>query len=97
MRETNAYFYGGHRETGIPLLAYTRCHANHVSSSAQFEKGMLTSLGRAVGLDCRYSAATPDTWGQAMDVPDATWLSVSLRWPALVTKTPGPYRSTHVP
>ena len=58
---------------------------------------MLTSLGRAVGLDCRYSAATPDTWGQAIDVPDAVMVAVSLVSISLVTATPGPYRSTHVP
>ena len=35
-----------------------------------------TSEGCAAGLACRYSAATPETIGQAIDVPEAVMLAV---------------------
>lgn len=36
----------------------------------------LTSAGKAAGLACAYRAETPDTMGQAMDVPVAVMLAV---------------------
>lgn len=50
-----------------------------------------------MGLLCRYRAATPDTWGHAMEVPEAVMVAVSLVSMALSTDTPGAYRSTQVP
>ena len=46
---------------------------------------------------CKYCAATPETWGHAMDVPVAVMIAVSLVNMLLVMSTPGAYRSTHVP
>ena len=60
-------------------------------------EGCHTSSGSAVGLLCRYRAATPDTGGQAMEVPEAVMVAVSLVSIALSTDTPGAYKSTQSP
>jgi len=50
-----------------------------------------------VGCDCRYSAATPATYGVAMDVPDMYAVDESDEIPALSTSEPGANRSTQLP
>jgi hypothetical protein len=45
---------------------------------AAFNNVLATSAGVAVGLDDRYSAATPATCGDAIDVPESDALRVGL-------------------
>lgn len=53
--------------------------------------------GDAPGLLCLYSAATPATWGDAIEVPLMVAVAVSLVYQAEVMLEPGAKRSRHVP
>src|SRR2546430_13202954 len=48
-----------------------------------------TAAGDAVGLLCRYSAATPAVWGVAIDVPLIVLADVSVSHQSDVMFTPG--------
>src|SRR5687767_9977792 len=50
---------------------------------------LATPAGVAPGLLCRYSAATPATCGEAMEVPLMVLVAVALVYHALVMPTPG--------
>mmetsp|Transcript_23299 Transcript_23299/g.44452 ORF Transcript_23299/g.44452 Transcript_23299/m.44452 type:complete len:118 (-) Transcript_23299:307-660(-) len=45
---------------------------------ASFNTSFFNSIGEAEGFDCRYSAATPATYGVAIDVPDLVKAPLSL-------------------
>ena len=57
----------------------------------------LTAEGDAVGLAASANAATPVTWGVAMDVPLMMFVAVALVFQAEVMLVPGAKISTHVP
>src|SRR2546422_5900502 len=56
-----------------------------------------TCCGVAVGLPCRYRAATPVVCGVAIDVPLIVLVDVSVSHHADVMFTPGANQSTHGP
>jgi hypothetical protein len=56
-----------------------------------------TVAGVAVGYCCRYKAAQPATWGDAMDVPESTAAAVFEVFHAEVILTPGASTSTTLP
>ena len=56
-----------------------------------------TAAGVAVGFTLRYSAATPATCGEAMDVPLIVFVAVVLVFHDDVMLEPGAKMSTHVP
>ncbi len=56
-----------------------------------------TVAGEACGDPVRYSAATPATWGAAIDVPLIVAVAVSEECPADLMLDPGANRSRHVP
>ena len=64
---------------------------------AAFNNVLVTSAGVAVGLDDKYSAATPATCGDAIDVPDNDATRVVLPMNAEVMLWPGAKMSTQVP
>ena len=56
-----------------------------------------TTAAEAVGLFCRYRAATPATCGLAIEVPLEMAAAVSLVFHDEVTLVPGAKRSRHEP
>ena len=56
-----------------------------------------TAAGVAVGLADKAKAATPVTWGEAIEVPDRILVAVALVFQAELMPPPGAYRSTQVP
>ena len=56
-----------------------------------------TVAGEAPGLPCRYSAATPATWGEAIDVPLIVFVALVPVYQADVMSEPGANTSTQVP
>ena len=56
-----------------------------------------TCSGSAFGLNPRISAATPATWGAAIDVPESATGLVKFLASAEVIEDPGANRSTHSP
>ncbi len=57
----------------------------------------MTVCGEAAGFTRRYSAATPATCGEAMDVPLKVALAESLVFQAEVMLLPGANKSKHGP
>ncbi len=58
---------------------------------------LFTVAADAVEFPCRYSAATPATCGDAIDVPLMVFVAVSLVYQAEVMLDPGAKISTHDP
>ena len=56
-----------------------------------------TALGEAPGLFCRYRAATPATWGEAIEVPLMVFVALLLVYQAEVMFEPGANRSRQLP
>merc|ERR1712194_802814 len=65
--------------------------------SARATKSARTSAGLFVGLSPNTRAAPPETWGQAIDVPEKVADPVSSRTPAEVMALPGAQISVQLP